>query len=66
MINLKRPQWQVLNEYGDPASNDFDDLCIFPTRKKARTWKKYLREDCGVDTHRFHVRKVMVIHAVGS
>jgi len=61
MINLNRPQWQVLNEYGNPASNDFDDLCIFPTREKARRWLKYLKEECSVNTRKFRIRKVIVM-----
>ena len=34
--------FQVLNKYGNPASNDHDDLCIFPSEEKAIDYITYL------------------------
>jgi hypothetical protein len=53
-------KWQVINESGHPASNDFDWLCIFPTAKKAKDWVKYLKEECGCANARFRIRLVQV------
>ena len=36
--------YQVVNNFGFPASNDSGDLCIFPTKQLANNWIRYVKE----------------------
>ena len=49
--------YQVLNKYGNPASNDFDDMCVFPTVERAVLYIKYLVEEIGLEES-FSIRPV--------
>ena len=52
---------QVINKHGHPASIDVDDLCIFPTPKRAQEWIDYMQE-LGRDAGDFRIRKVKIIY----
>lgn len=52
--------WQVRNRHGYPASNEFDDLCIFPNPEKADGFIKYLTEEIGLEES-FTVERVKVV-----
>jgi len=57
---LQSKCFQVLNKYGNPASNDHDDLCIFPSRAKADSYIDYLVSELEIE-ETFTVKPVTVI-----
>lgn len=48
--------FQVLNKSGNPASDELDDMCLFPTQEKAETYIDYLREDVYLTEERFDIK----------
>ena len=52
--------YQVINLDGLPASNEFDDMCIFPTVMKAASWLSYLVNSFGYHINEFQIRRVYV------
>lgn len=51
--------YQVLNKEGCPASNDFDDLCIFPTEEKAQDWIDDVIDcDSSLQEKDFHIKLI--------
>lgn len=64
MKGKKIMPYQVRNSDGYPASNDHDDLCIFPTLKVAKKYIRYLMTECGYylpetfTTHKVIIKEV--------
>jgi len=52
--------FQVINNCGHPASNNFGDLCIFPSKEQAKAYKKYL-EDEVYYRERFKIKSIEVL-----
>ena len=52
--------YQILNKRGYPASNDLDDLCIFPSMGGAENFINHLDEECGHLEDEFSIRKVKI------
>lgn len=52
--------YQVLNKFGYPASNDLDDLCVFPSKGVAKDFINHLDEECGHLEDEFTIRKVKI------
>ena len=47
--------YQVLNQSGNPASNDLGDLCIFPTYELATGYISYLVYQCNCNSNSFRI-----------
>lgn len=57
---MKIKAYQVLNSHGNPASDEFDDLCIFENKENALRFIRHLREDCILDDENFVIRPLTI------
>lgn len=54
--------YQVTNNVGEPASNEFNDLCIFPSQKLALEYIDYLVGECGRIYETFIIKEVTLFY----
>lgn len=58
--------YQVLNEDGYPASNEFNSLAIFAEKEEAERYEDYLAHEVGLNVDSYKIVQIRIDFAVNG